>query len=104
MKKMLKIIFTILFIIGAVFEIYRLIFHYSDDVLLLIIFASVFFLFHLFAWIAPKAFFNLCWKIAGSNSTGFDYETSFRKLELVDIGIIITADFLLLINIFLIIF
>lgn len=101
MKSILKIILTTIFIIGVIFEIYNLVLNYSDDSLFLVILAFVFFSFHLFAWIAPKAFFNLCWKIAGSNSAGFDYDTSFRKLELVDIGIIITANVFLLISIIL---
>ena len=54
---------------------------------------------HLFAWIAPKKFFDLCWKITGILPDNFDYDTSFGKLELCDIGILIVANILITIGI-----
>lgn len=104
MKKIIKIILTTIFIIGIIFVIYKLIANYSDDVLFIMIIASVFFLCHLFAWIFPKHCFNLCWKITRFMPDNYDYDTSYSKLELIDIGLIITANIILLISILLIFF
>lgn len=91
MKKILKTILTVLFVLGSIFAIYKLAVNYPNDGLFFIILAFTAFLMHLFAWIAPKAFFNLCWKITGVLPDNFDYETSYSKLEIVDIGILITS-------------
>ena len=91
MKKVLKILLTVLFILGSIFAINRLTVNYSNDGLFFIILAITAFLMHLFAWIAPKTFFNLCWKITGALPDNFDYETSYSKLEIVDIGILIIS-------------
>ena len=95
MKKIIKIVLTLLFISLLVFSINSLIFNFSDEGLAFTILAFVLFVMHLFAWIAPKKFFDLCWKITGMLPDNFDYDTSYSKLELVDIGVLITSILLL---------
>jgi DMSO/TMAO reductase YedYZ heme-binding membrane subunit len=99
MKKIIKIVLTSLFISLLVFSIYSLIFNFSNERLAFAIFAFVFFVMHLFAWIAPKKFFDLCWKITGILPDNFDYNASFSKLELCDIGILAVANILVTIGI-----
>lgn len=99
MKKIIKIVFTLLFISILVFSINSLIFNFSDEELAFTIFAFVLFVMHLFAWIVPKKFFDLCWKITGILPDNFDYDTSFSKLELCDIGILVVANILVTIGI-----
>lgn len=99
MKKVIKIVLTVLFIALLAFSINQLIFSFSDEELAFVILAFVLFVMHLFAWIAPKTFFNLCWKITGILPDNFDYDTSFSKLELCDIGIIIVANIFVTIGI-----
>ena len=60
MKKIIKIVLTLLFISLLVFSINGLIFNFSDEGLAFTILAFVLFVMHLFAWIAPKKFFDLC--------------------------------------------
>lgn len=97
-KKILKILLTILFIVGLIFSINNLINNYFEDALMLIVLAFTMFVLHLFAWIAPKAFFNLCWKISDILPDDFDYDTSFRKLESVDLGILIVSNIFLVLG------
>ena len=92
MKKIIKILLTILFCIGAGFAIRALIIEYGDGKLAFVVLAFTMFFIHLFAWIAPKTFFNLCWKITKYLPDNYDYETSYSKLEKVDIGIVIVAN------------
>lgn len=91
MKKIIKILLTIIFVVISIMSINKLINNFLNDSLLFVALAFVLFAIHLFAWIAPKTFFNLCWKITGILPDNFDYDTSYSKLETVDIGIIITA-------------
>lgn len=95
MKKALKILLTIIFIIISIFAINNLINNYLDDRLLFVTLAFTSFIMHLFAWIAPKTFFNLCWKITNTMSDNFDYETGYSNLENCDIGLLITSILLL---------
>ena len=95
MKKILKTLLTIVFLIISIFAISKLINNYYNDSLLFVILALVLFAMHLFAWIAPRAFFDLCWKITGILPDNFDYDTSYRKLEWVDIVVLITSVLLL---------
>ena len=99
MKKIIKIVLTLFFISLLVFSINSLIFNFSDEGLAFTILAFVLFVMHLFAWIAPKKFFDLCWKITGILPDNFDYDTSFSKLELCDIGILVVASILVTIGI-----
>lgn len=94
-KKILKIILTIIFTVISIFAIDNLIVSFLSDSLLFTVLAFVLFSLHLFMWIAPKAFFNLCWKITGILSDNFDYDTGYSKLELCDIGLLITSILLL---------
>ena len=98
MKKVLKILLSILFIAGSIFVTLKLIANYSDDGLAFIVLAFTFFFTHLFAWIAPKIFFNLCWKITSILPDNFDYDTGYKKLEIVGLGILIVANGLLVIG------
>ena len=95
MKKILKILLTIIFIVISIFSIIELINNFSDNSLLFLVFAFTLFAMHLFAWIAPKTFFNLCWKITNIMPDNFDYDTSYSKLEICDIGLLITSILLL---------
>ena len=95
MKKVLKVLFTALFIIGSIIAINQLMVNYSNDGVVVMVLALAFFCLHLFAWIAPKVFFNLCWKITGILPDTFDYENSYGKLESVDIGMLLTSNILL---------
>ena len=100
MKKILKILLTISFIIVSIAVIYKLIKDYSFDGLGIFIIAFTFFCMHLFAWIAPKTFFNLCWKTTKimPDDVNFDYEAGYRKLESSGLGILIVANVLLIIG------
>ena len=95
MKKILKILLTIIFIVISIFSINKLISNFLNDSLLFVVLAFTLFAMHLFAWIAPRTFFNLCWKITGILPDNFDYDTSYIKLELCDIGLLITSILLL---------
>lgn len=91
MKKFLKVALTILFVVASVFAIYRIVVNFSADKMVFIAIALTLFLMHLFAWIAPKTFFNICWKITNFLPDDWDYDTSYSKLENCDIGILITS-------------
>lgn len=95
MRKILKIILTIIFIVTSIFAINKLISNFLNDSLLFVVLAFVLFSMHLFAWIAPKKFFDICWKITGILPDNFDYDTSYSKLEFCDIGLLITSILLL---------
>lgn len=95
MKKILKILLTIIFIVISVFAINKLINSFLNDGLLFVVLAFALFTMHLFAWTAPKTFFNLCWKITCILPDNFDYDTSYNKLELCDIILLITSILLL---------
>ena len=95
MKKVLKILLTVIFIIISIFSIIKLVNNFVQDSLMFVVIAFTFFLMHLFAWIAPKTFFNLCWKITNILPDNFDYDTSYSGLDMCDIGILITSILLL---------
>lgn len=97
MKKILKVLLTIIFVIISIFAIDKLIVDCSNDGLIFFVLAVTMFFLHLFAWIWPKIFFNLCWKITAILPDNFDYETSYRKLEICDVGILIVANVMLVI-------
>lgn len=99
MKKTIKIVLTLIFVPLLIYSIYQLVFNFSDESLAFVILAAVFFVMHLFAWIAPKTFFKLCWKITNIIPDNFDYDSSFSKLELCDIGILVVANILIIISI-----
>lgn len=101
LKKTLKITLTILCLVGIAFEIYELCVNYSDDGLGYLIFSTFFFLSHLFIWIAPKTFFNICWKLSRFYPDEFDYDTSFSKIGNVGLGLLITAIIILCISVLL---
>ena len=100
MKKAIKIILTLSFIPLLAFAIYQLVVNFSDQGLGFIVLAFAFFAMHLFAWIAPKKCFDLCWKMLERfpNGDTYDYDTSFRKLESCDIGILIVANLVVCIS------
>ena len=54
MKKIIKTIFTIIFIVISIFSIKKLIYNFSEDCLITILFAGFLFALHIFTWIAPK--------------------------------------------------
>ena len=95
MKKILKILLTIIFIVILIFAITKLINNFLNDSLLFVVLAFTLFAMHLFAWIAPRTFFNLCWKTTNIMPDNFDYDTSYSKLEMCDIGLLITSILLL---------
>lgn len=83
----------------AIFSIHNLINNFLNDSLLFATLAFTSFSIHLFMWIAPKTFFNLCWKITNTMPDNFDYDNSFSKLELCDIGILVVANILITISV-----
>lgn len=95
MKKILKILLTIIFIVISIFATNKLINKFLNDSLLFVVLAFTLFAMHLFVWVAPRTFFNLCWKITGILPDNFDYDTSYNKLELCDIGLLIISILLL---------
>ena len=99
MKKSIKILLTILFIIELTCMVYKLITNYSNDGLIFTVVSFTSFISFLFAWIAPKLFFNLCWKITNLMEYSFDYDYGLKKLEFVSIGLLIFANVFLTIGI-----
>ena len=102
MKRLLKIILTILYAVASVFLINGLISNYSNDGLFFIVISFVCFFFAIFGWIAPKSCFDLCWKITRFLPDTYDYETSYSKLEVVTLGLLITANVILTIGFFMV--
>lgn len=90
-KKTLKVLLSLLYLIGLTFEIYILCKGFVEDSLLFIILSFFSFLVHLLLWIAPKRVFNLFWKMNKYSPDNFDYDTSYRNLGNVGLGILITA-------------
>ena len=95
MKKAIKIIFTLAFVVLSVFAIRKLIINIYSESFIFVVLAFGLFVMHLFAWIAPKKFFDLCWKLIDHTTDNFDYDTSYSKLEMCDIGLLITSILLL---------
>lgn len=91
MKKIIKTIFTIIFIVITVFSIKKLIYNFSEDCLITILFAGFLFAMHMFAWIAPKKFYDLCWKINHLLPNDYeDYEYNCeRGVKVIEIGDIV---------------
>ena len=102
MKKVLKILLTIAFVIGLAFVIYKLIDNFSEDSLLVTILAFVMFCMHLFSWLAPKTFFNLCWRITDHLPDRYDYDRGYKNLATSGLVILIISNILLLIGILII--
>ena len=94
-KKVLKIILTIICSVGIAFEIYGMSVNYNDGGLFLLVLAICSFIVHIFAWITPKTLFNLCWRVSKYYPDDFDYDTSLSKIGNVGLGILITAIILL---------
>lgn len=102
MTKKTKVILTLLFLIVYIYTITQSVDNFSSDLILLITLASTFFVAFFFAWVAPKTFFNLCWKITKYMPYRFDYNTAYRKLESLSIGLLITSILLLIIGLLII--
>ena len=102
MNKILKFLLTIIFVFGSVFVIYKLIFNYTDDGLVFMVLSTTIFFLYLFTRFAPKVFFDLCWKITGIIPDHFDYDRSYRKLNIVGFGMLVVANILLIIGILII--
>ncbi len=100
--KILKIVFTTLFVLELAATIYFLCTQYSDDGLFLTILAGTLFLFHLFSWIAPKKLFDLCWRMGKYFPDSCDYDTGLSKLGSVGLGILVCALILLTIGLLII--
>lgn len=94
-RKISKFLLILLFIIGSIFAIKKRIINYSNDGLVFIVLAFTMLFFHLFASIAPKTFFNICWKITKFLPDRFDYDASYRNLEITSMGVLIAADIFL---------
>lgn len=102
MKKLLKILLTIAFVIGFAFVIYNLSNNYSENSLLVTILAFAMFCMHLFSWLAPKTFFNLCWRITDHLPDRYDYDRGYKNLAISGLVILIISNILLLIGILII--
>ena len=100
-RTLIKIVLTLLFVFLLMLSINQLIINFSDDGFLFVGLGVTSFGMHLFAWIAPRTFFNLCWKIADSlrPEDYFDYDAGFRKLELCDIGLLVVANIFVVLGI-----
>lgn len=99
MKIKIKILLTSLFLIELIYMVYKLITNFSNDGLIFAVIAFTSFILFLFAWIAPKSFFNLCWKITKLTEYSFDYDYGLKKLESISIGLLVFANILLTIGI-----
>lgn len=95
MKKVFKVILTTIFVVFSIFALKKLVNNFFHDSLFFVVLAFTLFIIHIFAWIAPRTCFNLCWKITNIMPDSFDYETSYSNLEVVDIGILIASILLL---------
>ena len=94
----LKTIFSITFGIEAVFVINRFVSNYSNDGVMFISLALLLFLLHLFAWVAPKKLFDLCWKASSIYPDDFDYDTSYKKLGLIGMWLLIVSIVILMMS------
>ena len=92
MKKIFKFVLTISFTAISTLAINSLISDFSNQRLLFIVVAFTFFLMFLFAWIAPKVFFDMCWKITKIMPDNFDYDTNLNKLDLASVVMLVTAN------------
>ena len=90
-KKILKILLSLLYLIGLTFEIYILCKGFAEESLLCISLSVFSFCVYLFICISPRTLFNRCWKLSKYSTDNFDYDTSYSKLENVGIGILITS-------------
>ena len=90
-KKILKILLSLLYLIGLTFEIYILCKGFVEESLLCICLSVFSFFVYLFICIAPRTCLNLCWKLNKYSTDNFDYNTSYRNIENVGIGILITS-------------
>ena len=102
MKRILKFLFTLIFVISSFFALNKLTQYFTNDALIFIVLSFTLFAIFLFAWIAPRTFFDVCWRITNIIPDHFDYESSYRNLEFVSFGLLATA-YILLIIVFLII-
>lgn len=91
MKKILKILLTIVYLVLVFLAVIRLLSFYTNDKLLFIVLSILSFLLHIFVWFAPKTFFNICWKISNYLPDNYDYETSFSRLEWGEMGLLISS-------------
>ena len=93
MKKTIKILLTVLYVVIASITICKSNYNFLSDRLIFAGFSFPLFCFHLFAWIAPNTCFNLCWKLASVLlEETYDYETSYGHIENMDIGIAFFAN------------
>lgn len=104
MKKALKIVCTILYVLGIVFTAMNMQLVCTRDPMLCIALSLLFFVVHLFAWLAPKTLFNFVWKKSAIYSDSWDYETSYSKLDICGLGFAITAVIFLVLGIFIAVF
>ena len=91
MKKAIKVIFTLAFVVLSIFAIRKLIINIYSESFLFVVLAFGSFVMHLFAWIAPKNFFDLCWKLIDHTTDNFDYDTGYSKVGNVDIAYVISS-------------
>lgn len=99
-----KILFTILFVLGAFFVATNIQLFYTQGPMVCIALALFVFALHLFAWVAPKTCFNLCWKMSALLPDYFDYDAGYRKLDVCGLGLVITSDLFLTMGLLIAIF
>ena len=89
----IKILLSIIFAVGAGWNIYLLCNgYYCEGGIILIAVALTFFSFYLLTWLAPKFTFNVCWRMFSRLSEdNFDYEQGYRNIEKVSLRLLITA-------------
>lgn len=93
--KILNTILSLIYVIFLCFAIKIIISNYSDGKMLITAISITIYLCHLLAWLFPKWFFNICWKISKSIIDGFDYETNFSNLKKIDLGMNIFSNLLI---------
>ena len=93
--KNLNTILSIIYVIFLYFAIKILISNFSDGKMFITIISTTLYLCHLLAWLFPKWFFDICWKLSKSIVDGFDYETNFRNLKKIDLGMNIFSNLLI---------
>lgn len=100
MKRTITISLTIIFIICSIFAIIWEMNNYSIESSCFVGSSFVFYLLFLIGWIAPKKFFNICWKITDfTMDDKFDYDGGYKYFKKTRIGFLITAYILLAIGV-----
>ncbi len=97
-KTTLRIILTAVFVPLAIWQICLTVLDFKTrgaelalfDAFLMF-FSILFFVFSMFSWIAPRAFFNICWKLSGILRETYDYDTGLARVDSMSLSFLIVA-------------